>query len=79
MNVNLSNFYSTSVSTSLDGFDGSAEAEVKQILKIGAVKRDEQRKLKRQGMMMIFKISGCFNKVQHSKYFLNFLQLKILC
>ena len=40
MNVNLSNFYSTSVSTSLDGFDGSAEAEVKQILKIGAVKRD---------------------------------------
>ena len=40
MNVNLSNFYSTSVSTSPDGFDGSAEAEVKQILKIGAVKRD---------------------------------------
>ena len=43
MNVNLSNFYSTSVSTSLDGFDGSAEAEVKQILKIGAVKRDTRK------------------------------------
>ena len=43
MNVNLSNFYSTSVSTSLDGFDGSAEAEVKQILKIVAVKRDTRK------------------------------------
>ena len=29
------------------GFDGSAEAEVKQILKIGAVRRDGQGILKR--------------------------------
>ena len=43
--LNLSNF-TTSVSTQnllpeqSGGFDGSAEAEVKQILKIGAVRRD---------------------------------------
>ena len=45
--LNLSNF-TTSVSTQnllpeqSGGFDGSAEAEVKQILKIGAVSRDAQ-------------------------------------
>ena len=44
MNVNLSNFYSTSVSTSLDGFDGSAEAEVKQILKIEVLRTAAKRK-----------------------------------
>jgi hypothetical protein len=55
MNVNLSNFYSTSVSTSPDGFDGSAEAEVKQILKIGAVKRDTRKyKASSEPLFIIF-------------------------